>query len=80
MIRQEDVPLVSVMAAILLAGRIDGIYDTDHSASGAVNIAEHILHKTRERVGVRPNGRQWLVHQNRQSQKHNGRDTSYYGL
>jgi hypothetical protein len=64
MIQQEDVPLVSTMAAILVAGRIDGMYDVKVSVTDAVHVAVCILSETQTKVGV--NGRRRFIFEARQ--------------
>lgn len=67
-IRQDEVPLISTIAATLLAGRMDGMYDVDLCVTDAVRVAECILHKAQTKVQV--NGGQRTVHQARQPFAH----------
>lgn len=67
MIKQQDVPLVSTVAATLLAGRIDGMTDSDRCISDAVYLAECIIAKAQTRVEVHAQRR--TIHQGRQHQE-----------
>ena len=64
MIRREDVPLISSVAATLLSGLIGSMTDVDISVTDAVNVAVCIVNKAQTKVSV--NGRRRFIPEERQ--------------